>query len=111
MAEPGSWPSICERGLFSTSALLDLFELIGPAREQYEQQHRPEKVTLDHRRHGTVVLRDQKPLSDRRLQACLEDGLTPARWYEMLNSKVFCWVARRRLLGLLGARAYRDDEH
>ena len=33
MAEAGSWPSIKERGLLSTTALLDLFELEGESRD------------------------------------------------------------------------------
>ena len=39
MANAGTWPSIRGRGLLSTSALLDLFEIRGQERERIESQH------------------------------------------------------------------------
>src|SRR5262249_17330298 len=49
-----------------------------------------------------------KPMSDKALKKCLLDGLTPSRWYEILNAKVFFWLSERRLRRLLGAKAYRE---
>jgi len=60
-------------------------------------------------KHGTVVIRDQKPMSDAALQKCLTHGMTPAEWYETLNRKVFFWVNEERLNGML--RAYGGREH
>jgi hypothetical protein len=37
--------------------------------------------------------------------------MTPREWYETLNRRVFFWVDRKRLVKLLGARAYRDRPH
>jgi hypothetical protein len=37
--------------------------------------------------------------------------MTPREWYESLNRRVFFWVDRRRLIKLLGARAYRNRPH
>jgi hypothetical protein len=37
--------------------------------------------------------------------------MTPREWYEHLNRRVFFWVEWKRLLKLLGARAYRDRPH
>lgn len=111
MAEMGSWPSIRANGLWSTSALLDHHRITGTARFDQESRHRPEKVTLTSPHFVTTVLRDQKPMSDTRLEDALRDGLTPQNWYEILNRKTFFWVSEERLLTLLNARAYRNEEH
>lgn len=111
MAEEGSWDSIRRHGLLSTSALLDLFEVRGAARTAIESCHRPESVPIKHPVHGTAVIRDQKPMSDKGLEKALLDGLTPRQWYELLNRQVFFWVREQRLRTLLAARAYRDKRH
>lgn len=111
MAEMNSWPSIKKHGLWSTSALLDHHKITGKSRFAHESQHRPEKATLTSPYFATTVLRDQKPMSDSRLQMGLQDGLTPQDWYETLNSKTFFWVSEERLMILLNARAYRAEEH
>ncbi len=108
MAAPGSWPSIQENGLLSTSALLDLFEVGGQRRGELEVQHRPELVTIAHPKRGEAVIRDQKPMDDAGLRRALQDGLTPKDWYALLNKRVFFWTERKRLDTLLSARAYRD---
>lgn len=108
MSEAGSWPSIERHGLLSTSALLDLFEVRGERREALEARHRLESTTLRHPRHGTVIIRDQKPMDDRGLVRCLEGNLSPSDWYRTLNAKVFFWVSHERLSVLREARAYRD---
>lgn len=109
MAHEESWPSVRDRGLLSTSALLDLFHVAGAEREAIEAAHRPESVTLTHPKHGKAVVRDQKPMSDSGLERCLGDGLTPADWYVQLNQRVFFWATRDRLLTMVGARAYRTQ--
>ncbi len=111
MAERGSWPGIQRHGLRSTTALLDLFQVSGQHREAIERRHRPACVTLRHPMHGTATVRDQKPMSDSALGRCLQDGLAPAEWYALLNGKVFFWLARPRLLKLLGGKAYREAQH
>jgi len=110
MAEAGTWESIRRRGLLSTTALLDAFEIAGDQRYRIESCHRPECVTISHPRLGTAVIRDQKPMSDAALRKCLE-GMTPREWYETLNRRVFFWLTRERLLVLLSARAYRNRPH
>ena len=107
VAEAGSWESIERNGLLSTSALLDLFEVSGEQRQQLESEHRPESVTLHHPLHGTVVIRDQKPLNMARLEGCLS-GMTTTQWLRELNRRVFFWPSADRLARLLGAHAYRD---
>ena len=110
MAEDGSLDSIQRNGLLSTSALLDRFEVEGERRCAIESARRPEMASLDHPEYGTVRVRDNKPMLESVLQRCLT-GMTPREWYETLNRRVFFWVDRRRLLKLLGARAYRDRPH
>lgn len=111
MAEDNSWPSIREHGLLSTSALLDLFDVRGGARARIETQHRPESVTIVHPQHGTAVVRDQKPMREGPLAACLQGGMTAREWYRLLNGMVFFWPTEARLSRLLGARPYRDVTH
>ena len=42
------------------------------------------------------VLRDQMPMPPSALEKCLV-GVSPAQWYELLNSKVFFWFDLKRL--------------
>lgn len=110
MAEDRSWESIVRFGLRSTMALLDLFQITGALRAAIESQRRPQSVPIQHAVHGSAVIRDQKPLSDRALVGCLE-GMIPADWYQLLNKRVFFWLTRARLSRLLQARAYRNARH
>lgn len=111
MAAKDSWDGIRAHGLLSTSSLLDLYEIRGQERVAIEEKHRPETVSIFHRQYGTALIRDQKPMSDDGLTRALADGLTPADWYRILNSKVFFWTNEERLHRLLCARAYRNEEH
>src|SRR6266853_1172598 len=111
MAAKGSWQSIRQHGLLSTSGLLDLYSIQGDERVAIEDRHRPESATISHPELGTVTIRDQKPMSDAGLQRALQDELSPTEWYRILNSKVFFWTNVDRLYRLLSARAYRADEH
>lgn len=111
MAEAGSWPSIRQHGLLSTSALLDLYGYTGRCRVAIEQQRRPECITLAHPLHGSATIRDQKPLNEKRLAACLTDGLKPRDWYMTLNGRVFFWASYDRLQDLLNAKLYRSRAH
>lgn len=110
MAQAGSWSSIRQHGLLSTSALLDHFEVNGTKREAIEYKHRPECVEITHPVYGRAIIRDQKPMSEKALLKCLV-GTTPREWYGLLNRRVFFWVTEHRVLTLLGARAYKDLDH
>lgn len=110
MAEVGTWPSIKQHGLLSTSAVLDKLGIAGTSRARYETEHRPEKMTVGQ---GTdaIVLRDQKPMPPERIAKALVDGTAPQQWYKFLNGKVFMWAQEERLLTLLNARPYKKLEH
>jgi hypothetical protein len=111
MAEDGSWPSIRERGLLSTSALLDLYGVKGAARAQIEERRRSNGVALERPGLPPAMIRDQLPMGDVGLRRCLPPHLTPADWYRLLNQKVFFWLTRERLIRLLKAGTYRDRPH
>ena len=111
MAERGSWPSIREYGLLSTSALLDLYEYRGAVRKGLESQRRSSSQTITHPAIGQAVIRDQKPITDSGLRRCLLDGLTPFDWYRILNCRIFFWVTEKRLHTLLNAGSYADSSH
>ena len=108
MAHDGSWPSIRRHGLLSTSALLDLFGVVGPKREEIEANWRPVSVPIEHPVYGQAVIRDQLPLRPNALARCLSNGMTTNEWYRTLNTHVFFWVDEPHLETLLNARAYRD---
>ena len=109
MAQDGSWPSIAAHGLLSTSALLDLYGVLGEERATIESAWRPASVALSQPSLGPVVIRDQRPLRPDLLARCLTDGMTPAQWYGLLNARVFFWVSEDNLRVLRNAVAYRDD--
>jgi hypothetical protein len=111
MAERGSWPSISVIGLLSTTALLDSYEISGIRRRQIEAQRRSSSVALDGLGRARATVRDQLPMDDNGLVRCLLNGMQPEAWYRLLNSKVFFWLSRERLVRLLNAGTYRAQEH
>jgi hypothetical protein len=111
MAERQSWPAICKHGLLSTTALLDRYGITGAERQLIETRRRPKSIVLKKEGLGSAVVRDQFPMDDKGLLRCLQDGLSPQDWYKLLNGKVFFWLTRTRLLRLLNAGTYRNEEH
>ena len=111
MAETGTWAAIKRHGLLSTSALLDLFEIHGDRRRLIEAERRPQSIPITHPKHGSAIIRDQKPMNETALLKCLQDGITPSQWYQILNKRVFFWLSRERLDRLLSARAYKNKQH
>ncbi len=111
MAERGSWESIKQYGLLSTSALLDRYAIHPPIRTEIESRHRPKSVEVTRDGLPRAVVRDQIPMSDAGLKRALPDRISPAEWYELLNAKAFFWLSEERLHKLTNAKAYRDREH
>ncbi len=110
MAEAGSWSSIQQFGLRSTTALLDLFEISGRQRETIESARRPESVQIRHEVYGTAQIRDNKPINETVLRRTLV-GLTEPEWYRSINSRVFFWLTEERLTRLRHAPPYRARSH
>lgn len=109
MAQVGTWPSIQQHGLLSTSAALDLVGIQGTRRSVVESAHRPEMLSLLPGMPDDIVLRDQKPMPPGRLRHALPKHVTPEEWYRLINGKVFFWVSKERLGRLL--RSYGELEH
>src|SRR5436305_14042904 len=91
MADHGSWDGIQRHGLLSTEALVDLFEVAAENRDEILTRQRTSPAIIHHPKHGTAVVRDQKPLNRRKLEGCL-NGCSFPQWLQMLNSRVFFWV-------------------
>lgn len=111
MAERGSWESIKQYGLLSTSALLDHYAVLPPIRTDIESRHRPKSVEVTGDGLPRAVVRDQIPMSDAGLKRALPAHISPSDWYELLNAKAFFWLSEERLHKLTNAKAYRDREH
>lgn len=103
-----NWATICQHGLLSTSALLDLFEVDGDRRIRLEHQRRPDSELLEHPVHGRAVLRDNKPLNEPMLERCLID-LKLQDWYAILNQRVFFWATCERLDSFLKSYSESDQ--
>lgn len=110
MSADGSWPSIQQRGLLSSAALTDLWQVDPALRRRLLAERREDSHILEHEVHGTAVLRDQKPIHEPSLAESLDDVTVP-EWYGALNSRVFFFPQRKRMLELLSARSYRNDIH
>ena len=110
IAAAGSWPSIARHGLLSTSALLDLYGVVGDARRAVESARRPRSVVLEHPEHGRAVVSDNAPLRDEVLRAILV-GVEPAEFYELINARTFFWPTTARLEKMLGGRLLRRHPH
>jgi hypothetical protein len=89
MAHDGAWPAIRDHGLKSVAALLDDYKVNCEQRLAFGSRRRPESVPLKIEGKPIAILRDQKPMTDSQLAACLCDGLVPSDWYELLNSRTF----------------------
>lgn len=85
-----NWKSIQRMGLLSTQRLAQLS--VDTDREML-RQHRPRGAYLEIGAH----IRDQSPMPPKMLERALRSGVTPAEWYELLNSKVFFWLDLERL--------------
>ena len=111
MAERSAWDGIRERGLLSTSALLDLYGIKGKERFILESERRAITAEINAPGLNPAKIRDQIPMDDNGLRRCLPQTISPRDWYEFLNRKVFFWLTKDRLDRLSSARAYRDTEH
>lgn len=110
MAHDDAWAQIQRFGLLSTRSILDRWQVDGPLRTQIETQIRRTSIELSHPHHGKIVLRDQKPMYEKKLRAALTD-CTPEEWCQLLNGKVFFWPSIKRLHTHMYARENRGKKH
>ncbi len=88
-------PSITSsRTLLSTSVLLEQAD--DPGVNSYLRSRRKNHLLIQIGGRQ-VLIRDQRPLSEKALPKCLEGGLTPEDYYELLNQRVFLWATLPRL--------------
>lgn len=110
MAESGSWASIKQNGLFSTTALLDAFKITEDKRREIETKQRRASLVIGNFPSGPVTIRDQIPLNERALVRIV-DGMSTGEYYELLNGKTFFWSRKERLERLLNGKHYRERVH
>lgn len=106
-AVDGSWPSIREHGLLSTAAVLDMWKVDDARRRELLTTVRAERTVLEHPVLGSAVVRDQGPIHEESLRDSLTD-LTVGQWLQTLNERVFFFLQRGQVDGLVGARRYRS---
>jgi hypothetical protein len=94
---------ILRHGLWSTEQLLGGVDISEAERVRLLSRRRSAPVPLLHRAFGAATINDNLPLSEVKLAACLDDGLTPADWLRLLNRKVFFWAREKDAGSLLGA--------
>jgi hypothetical protein len=110
MAHEDAWESIQRHGLLSTTSILNLWEIEAAKRSAIETEVRRYAVELHHPRHGKIVIRDQKPMYERKLRKALTD-CTPQQWCQLLNRRVFFWPSEGRLSRHMSARENRGKRH
>lgn len=104
---PGNWNLIERFGLRSTTALLELFAVDPDIRQRINTESRRDAVVLEHPRYGRLSLRDQRPLSLKKLAGKLRGGISAEQWLQLLNRKVFFWLSEHKFRDLTEARTYR----
>jgi hypothetical protein len=110
VSEPGAWEGIARNGLRSTRNLLHLFEVDSARCVELLSTRREASTRLDHPVHGAAHIRDQVPLSLKRLESALTD-MTVGGWLKLLNSLCFFWPTVERVERLLRALHYADRCH
>ncbi len=103
----GAANSILANGLLTTRDILERWEVDTERRSHLLRCKRKADVTLHHPTHGPIVISNNDPLNETKLQSVLDDGLTIGDWLEMLNSRVFFFVNEKPLSSLANSRSNR----
>lgn len=111
MAELDAWPLLQRIGLLSVAELLEAFGVEREERERILRTRRSKSIVLSDPEIGSVTLRDQGAISDSKLEAVLEGGMTTSDWYATLNERAYFWPTQKRVQVLLNAKRYRDRSH
>jgi hypothetical protein len=101
---PGVGDRLGHETLMSTTALLARLGVAEAERLELTRKRRASEVSIQHPNHGVTVLNDNRPLSEKKLAMCLDDGLSPADWLAMLNDRVFFWADEKGLARLATAK-------
>lgn len=92
IADAENWNSIQRTGLHSTTALITRDGLSAEEARPFAT-YRAQGMRLP----SGAVIRDQSPMPPSALMRCLDAGLTPQAWYDLVNGKVFFWLQIERL--------------
>ena len=100
----GGAETICEFGLWSTSALLDRTGVSGDRRSILESRRRDAAESIGD---GTsqAVLRDQRPLFRRGGLSPYLHGVDEPGWFTLLNARVFFFARKSDCMGFVEAYA------
>lgn len=107
LAHGDAWPGLQRHGLLTSEQLTDLFKVSGRTLSSLLSQRRAESIQIKHWRHGSAVLRDQKPVRMEALPTVLTDGMTPAEWLLLLNQHVFLFPTDATATAMYGT--YRQE--
>lgn len=107
LAHADAWPGLQRHGLLTSEQLAELFKVSGRTSRRLLTRRRAESVKIKHWRHGSAVLRDQKPVRMEALATALTDGMTPAEWLLLLNQHVFLFPTDATATAMYGT--YRQD--
>ena len=100
VAHAANVDGILRNGFMSTTRILELGQM-------KSNVYRNENSLVQTGEYGEIKIRDQKPMPPNALAHCLTQGLTPEKWYEILNSKIFFWVSEKKALTF--QNAYSKD--
>ena len=92
IADAENWPAIQRSGLCSTTALIARDGLSARDARAFAS-YRGQTMRLP----SGAVIRDQRPMPPAALMRCLDAGLAPQAWYDLVNGKVFFWLQVERL--------------
>jgi len=104
LADAENWPAIQRDGLLSTAALIARAKLDTQAAAPYAS-YRDGGRQLP----CGALIRDQRPMPPAALARCLDAGLAPQDWYDLVNAKVFFWLDDDRLARHMAACARRPQ--
>ena len=110
LTRPESLPLIRQFGLLSPLQLCDLFNLNDEEKDKLLSKRRPKSVVLTHTLHGTAVIHDNAPLSEKALGKCLDDGLAPKDWLHLLNERTFFFTKRNKADALRAGPAHKNQQ-
>jgi hypothetical protein len=105
LTAPGNGERILRHGLHPACSLVGHLSM--SEQQNLIRKRRHKAVPIVHPEIGRVVLNDNIPTSEVKLAKCLDDGLAPADWLEMLNGRVFFFTKLNNLEKLENARAVR----
>lgn len=103
----GAAEAIRRDGLMSTRRLLEFLGVPEDRLLELTSTRRKTAIRVPDER-GNHVIGDNAPLSEKRLQGRLEDGLTFSEWLRILNDRVFFWTDPARATSLRRSRLNKD---